>query len=155
MLKVYQGAPGITSDSANFPSSFSVCYDVREVASQTVNKVPLNGTLGKYADQTLSILQWFKKERKFRDINFWRDWKITKQDFRKIIVKIRPDTYLFIYVIINFRFDRFFVKSKTTIKSYQNYQYLTYVRTCTEDRYSHLQVLRKFCEVNNVFHLVG
>ena len=36
-----QGAPAIASDSANSPSVFSVCYDVREVACRSVNKVPL------------------------------------------------------------------------------------------------------------------
>ena len=36
-----QGAPGIASDSANFPSVFSVCYDGRGVACPSVNKVPL------------------------------------------------------------------------------------------------------------------
>ena len=57
-----QGAPRIASDSANSPSVFSVCYDVREVASPTVNKVPMTELRRTFCESEINISPWINEK---------------------------------------------------------------------------------------------
>ena len=52
----FQGAPALASVSAIFRVVFSVCYDPRGVASQTLNKVPMTELIVTHLELIVPIL---------------------------------------------------------------------------------------------------